>query len=143
MTLTDLIAALERAEGPSRELDSAIAAHVGEAVMPFQPDEHAWMCKDGQGGWMPITRPGSRPHTINDRYVPRYTASLDAALTLVPEGWASASINDRRGPIGYVHNNELAFVGISGRENPAKVWHKVRHPVRAIALCIAALKARA
>lgn len=120
MTVQELIAVLEAATGPAFVLDHEIAL---------------WNHNDLRAAHEPLAGIIMNPKP--------YTASIDAALTLVPEGWASASIHDRRGPIGYVHNNEMAFVGIAGRPNPAKVWHEVRHPVRAIALCIAALKARA
>lgn len=57
--MTDaLIARLESADGPSRELDAEIAKAVGAFSM---------------NGAINIS--------------PRYTASIDAALTLVPEGW--------------------------------------------------------
>ena len=115
MTREELIAALEATTGPSRELDWGI---------------HEWI-------WG-VTAP-----RINRMQPPTYTSSLDAALTLVPEGWASGSIAEERRVIGYVHNNQPAFIGVGACDNPAKIWHEVRHPGRAIALCIAALKARA
>ena len=58
----DLIARLEAATGPDRELDAAIALTVGLDI--------------GRG----------RAHSQDSR-VSAYTASIDAALTLVPKGW--------------------------------------------------------
>ena len=125
--LEQLIAALEAATGPSRELDLAIC----RVALNSEPLGHAAGMDDSL---LLMQRVG---------LYPRYTSSLDAALMLVPEGWASGSIAEERRVIGYVHNNQPAFIGVGARDNPAKIWHEVRHPVRAIALCIAALKARA
>jgi hypothetical protein len=132
MTTEELIARLAAATGPDRELDREIAPFLGWVREKRGRDRREWWYRPS----------GGRAYTWYEDHCPQYTASIDAALTLVPEGWASASIQDGRGPIGYVHNNAMAFVGIAGRPNPAKVWHEVRHPVRAIALCIAALRAR-
>lgn len=55
--MTDLINRLERADGPDRELDWAI--HI-------------------RNGLLGVGMYGDHPH---------YTASIDAALMLVPEGW--------------------------------------------------------
>ncbi len=63
MNIEELIAALEAATGPSWDLDAEI-----------------WLQSDG------LRRSGNVPsYTVN---VPYYTSSLDAALTLVPKGWA-------------------------------------------------------
>lgn len=59
--MTDLITRLESADGPSRELDAEIAVVCG----------------------IDIGRSKGDP---NDHRLPAYTASIDAALTLVPEG---------------------------------------------------------
>jgi hypothetical protein len=72
-TLTELADRVERAEGPDRELDWDIA----EAVHLTTRNE--W------GDSVFITRnSGYRP--------PFFTASLDAAMTLVPEGWAATTV---------------------------------------------------
>lgn len=105
MTRNELIAALELATVPDRELDAEI-------------DQLAY-----ENGWR------SERIMTPDR-TPPYTASIDAALTLVPDdmGWM------------------VTWVG-------ARVWHhlegfalndgiEVSHKIPAIALCIAALKAR-
>ena len=59
MTRTELIAALEAAEGPSRELDWQIQ----RTVFAPQPHKPFWPA-------------------------PEFTRSLDAALSFTPEGWA-------------------------------------------------------
>ena len=96
MTRADLIAALEKAEGPSRELDAEIRKHV----------------------------PGD--------YLPAFTASLDAALTLVPDrrAWEIKSTYwsaDKRPAACVVRPDGVRRYGLGATP--------------AIALCIAALRA--
>ena len=75
MTKADLIALaerVERAEGPDRELDAEIAPLKGlRRVDEGQPLGRVWY--DHRGHGVPL---------------PAFTASLDAAMTLVPEGWS-------------------------------------------------------
>ena len=106
----ELIAALEAATGPSRELDEAI-------------DQLAF-----ENQWR------TERFMTPDR-TPAYTSSLDDALTLVPEGWCPL--------IGQnVHHRHWSCLvqrvtdsgDIDSRHNNA--------PTPAIALCIAAIKAR-
>jgi hypothetical protein len=66
----DLAVAIERAAGPCRELDHAIAAAVGWPDSPY--------------------------HHANAR---RYTESLDAAVTLVPE-WAGWMVMGNAAKVG-------------------------------------------
>ena len=108
MTLPDLIAALERAEGPSPYLDEVI-------------DDMAL-----ERGWR---QERATYHGLT------YTSSIDAALTLVPVGrdW-------------HVQKNPSvsaawALVEMPDRTQWGTNMHKAATP--AIALCIAALKARA
>lgn len=70
--------------------------------------------------------------------VPAYTASIDAAMTLVPEGW-SIGLGDLRGydPIVW-----RAHLRDHNDPDPMKrKWFEGHAPTAAIALCIAALKA--
>lgn len=100
--MKDLIERLEKAAAPDRELDNLIWFWLGQPL----PDD----CADCPA---------------------RYTASLDAALTLVPEGhyWSF----DSRG------------CAIVCADQPPSEIHGdcLGHKSPAIALCIAALKARA
>ncbi len=106
-----LIAELERAAEGSRELDGEIALSLG------------WV--KHHAGWAHWTT----PEGLENRHVPFFSDSLDAALTLVPEGayWAvRVSISKFAGvvtPLGYVVKDCVA-------NTPA------------LALCIASLKAR-
>lgn len=97
MTQSELIAALEKATGPSRDLDEQIA----DAFLP--------------SGWL----------------APRFTASIDAALTLVPDN-AFWSLSVPKQP------------DMSGKRYWASLHAGkpgARGATPAIALCIAALKA--
>jgi hypothetical protein len=94
----ELIARLEAATGPDRDLDVAII----DALFP-----------------------GARKFPLE------YTASIDAALTLVPEGWRWHLGNtlDGRG---------TAMIWL----NPLTGTDEIFAAAPAIALCIAALRAR-
>jgi hypothetical protein len=125
--LATLIAKLEAAEAGSRELDAEIVMALRGKI----PDA--------------ISTPNLYPNTLlyrNDEIapgalewvnVPGYTASIDAALTLVPEGWvwkcqdkpAVACVADSK----WAQKEIYQLKGISSTP--------------ALALCIAALRARA
>ena len=74
--MIDLIARIESADGPSRELDAEIARSIGWGCVVRDPEAQGkyvcWRKHYRSGEWIML---------------PRYTASIDAALTLVPEGW--------------------------------------------------------
>lgn len=116
-----LIKRLESATEGSRELDWAIHFTLHprmDANVPIGPADPLWAI------------------------VPRYTSSIDAALTLVPEGYM-VHLNIRHGKDG----GAGAFVGTDWDTN--KPWFKgfdnedIEHEQPpALALCIAALKAR-
>lgn len=102
--MKELIERIEGAEEGSRELDYAIAQSVGLI-----------QSKDGAvhfGQWWPY-----------------YTASLDAAMTLVPEGCKWQVSTEEPGP--------WAWVGEPGSDIPA-----IMAATPALALAAAALKAR-
>ena len=67
--MTELIDSLEALSAPCREADALIAATVG---VKHGPD----------GGW---TNNENGDYWTVDECAPRYTASIDAAMTLVPE----------------------------------------------------------
>jgi hypothetical protein len=96
MSAADLNALADRVEAltePSREVDVLIAVAVdwrwpdwedGESTARGQAERHgvAWLIDRAVNG-----------HTSSWRGIPLYTASLDAARTLVPEGWQCEGLN--------------------------------------------------
>ena len=121
MTRDELIAALEAATGPSRELDWWV-----------------WWYGKSTEATAPNPRPPGEEYirdSLEANNSPRYTASIDAALTLVPKGWmvelwtAQPTDTERWNSrvAAYYHPNHKYY-----GENA----------YTAIALCIAALKAR-
>lgn len=108
MTREELIAALEKADGPTFVMDQALA-------------DWLW---EGSGYPTPL--------------IPKpYTSSLDAALTLVPEPWKVDWIQENLDEPGWQ----------GGVYRRGEKWPIKRRSGAgcngAIALCIAALKARA
>ena len=101
----------EQATGPDRELGKGVLKACGwTEVIAFG---HSWLRPDGS--------------PLMASSLPDPTASLDAALTLVPEGWQWE-----------VQGRGLALV-----HDGKKFIHKGRAATPALALCAAALRARA
>lgn len=127
MTIDELIARLEAATGPNRKLDSEICRAAGWEVRADK--------KFGGDYYQP-----RKNYTWQD--VPAYTASIDAALTLVPEGWSVQSLSQSLDltwwdcTLERVCCEDGLFLG-SGVEVTADA-----RPSLPLALCIAALKAR-
>ena len=111
-SLKSLIAELEQAKKGSRKLDREIQLN----VVGFDPDQ----------------LPKRWPVVGNSD--PRYTTSLDAALTLVPEGlsWHVWSLGSGLPSAEVKREGEPPHYGLLGSD--------VREP--ALALCIASLRAR-
>lgn len=78
--IAELIERLEKAEGSDREIDHAITDAFAY-FFPFQPDPYSWRTKVGDKYF--DTERFGRGGSTSDRYVPKYTSSLDAALSLV------------------------------------------------------------
>lgn len=106
----DLITRLESADGPDRELDADIHESIGNIVDRGCPI--TWHYEDE---------------------TPRYTASIDAALTLVPEGW-HMSVNTT---VGALLQGSAA---VRDRDGGPSFASAAATP--ALALAAAALKAR-
>lgn len=112
--VSDLLALADRCEaatGPDRELDAAIHAAIYEAVV-FDPKWKEWV---GSGG-------------MNVR---KFTASIDAALTLVPEGWGICRWSDNGAGCA-----EIALGRFNVHERIVGFGYS-----RALAICAAALRA--
>ena len=109
-SLSDLIARLEKATGPDRELDADIALQFDWTECPGDN----WIGPQGEIA------------------VPAYTSSIDAAMTLVPKGMEKDFTD--------LYGVARASVGINA--NPGPFYGTHEGGSLAIALCIAALKAR-
>jgi hypothetical protein len=126
-TLLDLAHRCEQAAGPDRELDVAIAFACGIVTS-----------RDGDCFY------GHKYYSVMvlnyDYYdteyrapeLPPYTASLDAAVTLVPEGWTW----------GRFHSGTVECMTLNGPGNSI-LLERGKGISAALALCAAALRARA
>ena len=155
-SLSDLIARLRQSTGPDRELDAHIAASVGLPMTFCDFDAgcyHGGCRSPGCGKPLGLTdERRSYPHDWrDDERLPRYTSSIDAAMTLVPEGWRVNS-----GDFS-VEGRFAWMLTLAGQ--PRTEWFARRRSMTddydgdplymsgrgktlSIALCIAALKAR-
>lgn len=117
--MLELAARVEAASGPDRELDAEIGRYTAAEFLGYVPVEP-------QHGCAP------------------FTASLDAAMMLVPEGWRwMAGHREHPHARAYVENGAPAFVGAGSRRNPARQWYETTAATPALALCAASLRARA
>lgn len=129
-----LIERLKAATEPDRQLDVDIATLFGEVT---------WRQKNYTMEPFPsIAYRTPHPYAGMKEPVREYTASVDAAMTLVPKEYPYWLVSCRDTPLGkmtgegVVHNGELFMSG------ERRAWDVFAH-TPAIALCIAALKARA
>lgn len=133
MDIDELITALESADGPSRELDAEIARAIGYDVKT-----------DGNpAGRFYFQR---RPTDWWEDVLP-YMESVDAALTLVPDGWDwdvsfEPWLLPHRPDVKTPVRAGYASVSDGDLNSPKTRQHIGRHDTPAIALCIAALRAR-
>jgi hypothetical protein len=132
----DLIARLEAAVEPSRDLDVAIWAAIGyPGVVGTKPTAYRLGTAEKLNGEVALTWPGNPRCGHHDLgQVRRYTASLDAALTLVPEG---ADVEVYFSPREKPHRRGCVVLTIS------RQVYEAHAATLALALCIAALRARA
>jgi hypothetical protein len=121
MAMTDLLTRLREADGPSLVLDGEVWCHVRGYTF-FQWDGAGCVYRETPNGGI---------HHVSARDVRPYTASIDAALSLVPAGmrWSC-------GFSKHVPHNAQVWTGTGYYEGECD-------SNRAIALVIAALEARA
>lgn len=128
--MDDLIERLLQAEGPDRELDADIAAKVfgGEIV---------WKTANYTMEPTPVRRYASKMHVggFGNEYVPRVTGSIDAAYGLIPQGFKLK--------LGYSKHVPHVATLVDYNDSPkgSFIGECDTHP--AIAICLAALRARA
>ncbi len=120
VAMADVITRLEVATEGSADLDAAIVYALHPDIGPYEPH-----C------------PGEEPIFYHDPYhkkpAPKFTTSLDAGLTLVPEGWWASIDHHPHWPSVRVHQRVNSYHRTFGS---ASASHST-----AIALCIAALRA--
>lgn len=126
--LLELAARCEAATGPDRELDCRISLELSGIAYGDSDVSEMLRYRDeptGYGRYRPA-----------DEHVAEYTASLDAAMTLAPEGWiVSLSIFTEEGAEALLQDDRINPVRLSNQEGSASI--------PALALCAAALRARA
>lgn len=149
--LLDLANRCEREE-PSRELDCRIWAEINDYAVRVVKNQLIGRNRQAPHDECLIGWADKRPiHTLDitfdKTFVARFTTSLDAAVTLVPEAWEWQTSNRAPKPHAgraYIHNRELIFAGMSGRtRNPKYRSAECTALTPALALCAAALRARA
>ena len=124
--LIELAGRCERATGPDRELDAEIAKAVGYEV------EWATIGPDHRREELVQVRTYPGELSPTSRNLRRYTASIDAAMTLVPEGYFwTGGTHPEFGAAMVVTNDPDSELNASKAATPA------------LALAAAALKARA
>lgn len=125
MTPLELADACEKATGPDRELDAAIALKLGivrerDGSLFYGHRDHSVLVLERDY----YDHEGNAPELLH------YTASIDAAMTLIPDGafWAITMLGEERG----------GFHACCQLDGPM-VWHEAATP--ALAICAAALRA--
>lgn len=120
--MNDLIERLEKATGPDRALDGLIAAAVG---VEHGPRETVHL--------------ESRSYSIFDEVAPRYTESIDAAMTLMPDGvWLDIGTGTQKAAPSY----HWPVVTVGLQSDGSRIWRGQLKTIP-LALCKAALQARA
>lgn len=129
MTISELIEKLEKATGPDRELDAEIAVLITKSARMPSADDRFEKCEAGTF-WV------RSAHGLSLHDAAPYTASLDAAMTLVPHVEPRTHWHLRCYPHG-------CYSAIVSDAYPVGTHYGGQHMTSpAIALCIAALKAR-
>lgn len=142
MTLSHLLDCLASAREPSPELDARIEALGGlpDFHLPDLAPGWAWAIevndKDNRKVALVLRGPENARKVHKIYSPPAYTSSLDTALTLVPEGWRTLWAEDLRS----ISQWDWALCPTD--EDSDTEHAEARAPTPALALCIAALKAR-
>ncbi len=122
MTRAELIAALEAATGPSRELDASIGEALGVAPQYYSEYGYGDPAKDAP-----------REHAP-------YTESIDAALSFTPEGWKPSLLSWAVPELTEPNKRVTAFMTLVTGDYKGHVRGD-SGATPAIALCIANLRA--
>lgn len=140
--MKELIERIESASGPDRELDAMIWA---STVNGYIEGRSIWY---NDKGWVKTAvalgdgMVRERKRLGDPADAPAYSASIDAAVSLVPEGWRwMAGHREHPHARAYVENGAPAFAGFGSRRNPDQLWFEVTAATPALALCVASLRA--
>lgn len=143
----DLIARLEKATGPDLELDACIRCALFApiaAIVEKSPFNGAWCIYSGEYQGRPrlFEQPRNLPRAT---WLGEYTASIDAALTLVPEAWAIDGFMIWPGEKSALRVVPTKLETHNGRTAHWSQGTRIHAEgaTAPIAICIAALKARA
>ncbi len=139
-SLSDLIARLEKATGPDRETDLAIhlAVYSDSEIARLMSHRRGFDNRDGMaweiGAGSVLYQNNSNGQCwSNGGYpLPAFTSSIDAAMSLVPDGMEKDFTD--------LYGTARVAVGINA--NPGPFYGEHKGGSLAIALCIAALRAR-
>jgi len=138
--LAGLVERLEKATGPDRELDGQIEAALGcpcfSGTLPTLSDGWRWTFEadDAPGRVTVFLTLANKTSKKHKRYAaPAYTSSVDAAMTLVPEGFAVSVEWSPRHP---------GSAWLYPPDNFNDISFEAEAASPALALCAAALKTR-
>lgn len=139
--MKDLIERLEAATGPSDELNDAIMAVL------FQREERHIGCEEEQpdGTWAPVKDAvWVDPATGGwvGTHARAFTSSIDAALTLVPEHYSCELTQSATEPPRFARARLWDWRRSPLMSDPGNELKSEGNRPLALALCIAALKAR-
>lgn len=143
--MDELIEKMERATGADRELDVLIGAAVDVDCGLGLGLTFAVAVERFGVAW--ATESAEAHNSILWNALPRYTSSLDAALTLVPEGdydqtWTKSTRGKGSWEHWTLHQVRICLETVADDPDETSPEAIGCHNVQAIALCIAALKAR-
>lgn len=154
--MIELIELLKKATEPSRELDGRIWAEIHNRDVRVSWCEH-W----GRNGLLARSRRAPHDECVvgvfdaesskklytvgQSNPPPEFTKSIEAALTLVPDGWEWQASNRAPSPLAgraYLNNRKLINIGGGLTPNPEYKGAEQVAATPAIAMCLAALWAR-
>lgn len=146
-TLLDLAARVEGLDVPSREVDARIAHAIAWRWDGWTDGDVEIERRDLE---YVIDRVGNSHNTIW-RYLPAYTASLDAAMRLVPRGWQVEQVGEWyddalriKGPWLAILAKPMRPMADGGSGGCADPFARCQHAATAaLALSASALRARA
>jgi len=138
-TLIALAERCEQAAGPDRELDAEIEAYLTSRVT--HPRAPGYTLEKQDAEWKLARLAESGFISSARRPAPPYTASLDAAVTLAPEGPCWIRQDYWRGTQRQ-HYQPMASIMLCGEPGKAST-HTGKADTPPLALCAAALRAKA